>query len=129
MASTRQTINKIDFLMDGETRLKDCNSITTHIIDFFRSLYTKEEWDRPTLDNLNFAVIMDDIASWLESEFDEQEVREAVFNASGDKSLGPDGYPMTFFQHFWDILRRTSWPSCESFILGASFQKLLVRLS
>lgn len=37
MASARQRYNKINSPMDGDTRLEDRESITTHIIDFFWS--------------------------------------------------------------------------------------------
>lgn len=59
--------------MLGETRLEDRDGITNHIVDFFRALYTRDDWDRQPLDNLEFAAIADDSASWLEREFNEQE--------------------------------------------------------
>lgn len=37
--------------------------------------------------------------------FDEQEVKEAIFSMSGDKAPRPDGFPMAFFQRFWDLLK------------------------
>lgn len=85
--------------MDGDTRLDNREDIVAHILDFFELLYSEEDWDKPSLDNPIFATIGEDIADWLEREreFDEQEVREGVFNYSDDKAPGPDGYPMTFF--------------------------------
>lgn len=64
---------------------------------FFQTLYTNEDWDRPSLDNIDFGNIREDNANWLEREFDEQDVRVAVFNSSGEKAPGPDGVPMTFY--------------------------------
>lgn len=97
MLSARQRINKIDFLLERENKIEDRESITTHVIDFFRSLYTKEDWDRPVLDYLQFETISEDNVSWLQREFDEQDIKEAVFSSSGEKSVGPDGFPMAFF--------------------------------
>lgn len=42
--------------------------------------------------------ITEDNVSWLQREFDEQEVREVVFSSNGDKAPGTDGFPMAFFQ-------------------------------
>lgn len=33
-----------------------------------------------------------------------EEIKQVVFSFQGDKSLGPDGFSMCFFQHFWDII-------------------------
>nr|KYP67083.1 Transposon TX1 uncharacterized [Cajanus cajan] len=34
-----------------------------------------------------------------------EEVKNAVFSLSPNSSIGPDGFPRSFFQHFWDIIR------------------------
>lgn len=51
----------------------------SHIIGYFSTLYTKEDWLRPSLDNLVFESIREADAFWLEIEFKEEKVREAVF--------------------------------------------------
>lgn len=43
-------------------------------------------------------------AIWLERDF-EEEVRAAVFELRGDKVPGPNGFPIAFFQRFWDITK------------------------
>lgn len=59
LASARIRGNRISFLMDQD-------SITKPTIDFFVDLYTKEDWSRPSLDNLAFASIGEERAAWLE---------------------------------------------------------------
>ena len=100
MASARSRKNRITSLVDGEVRLSDRENIVNHIKDFFATPYAKEEWNRPTLDNLQFDTIGEANAAYLESEFEEAEVREAVFALRGDKALGPDGFPIAFFHLF-----------------------------
>ena len=39
-------------------------------------------------------------ASWLERDFEEEEVREVVKAMNGDKVLGPNRFSMVFFQAF-----------------------------
>lgn len=36
-------------------------------------MYTKEDWDSP-LDDLDFAMISEESVSWLEREFEEEEL-------------------------------------------------------
>lgn len=37
----------------------------------------------------------------MERDFEEEEVRDAVFKMTGDKAPGLDGFPLFFFQRFW----------------------------
>ena len=76
--------------MDGEKRLEKKEEIISHI----------GEQERPSLGNLAFDVIGEQEAQWLERKFEEQEVRQAVFNLESDKAPGPDGFMLAFFQRF-----------------------------
>jgi len=44
-------------------------------------------------------------AADLEQPFSEKEVKEAIFNIANDKAPGPNGFPVLFFQEFWDTLK------------------------
>lgn len=105
----------MESLMNGEIKLTDRESISSHILDCIRSLYAKEDWDTPALDNLDFASISEDSPSWLEIEFEEREVWDAVFNLRGDKAPGPNGFPMAFFQQFWDLLKEDAMAFMREF--------------
>ncbi len=41
----------------------------------------------------------------LAAPFSHEELRKAVFQLGGDKAPGPDGFPLCFYQAFWDILK------------------------
>ena len=41
----------------------------------------------------------------IEHPFYEKEIRDAVFGLGAKKSQGPDGFPIIFFQIFWDIIK------------------------
>ena len=60
---------------------------------------------KPSLENLHFSTISEENANWLENEFQEEEVKATVFNLASDKAPGPDGFPLSFFHRFWDLLR------------------------
>jgi len=53
----------------------------------------------------NIPSILDDrLNDRLVAKISEEEVRDAVFEMGGSKAPGPDGFPGSFFQSFWDIV-------------------------
>lgn len=54
------------------TRLDNREDIIKHVEDYFISLYEREAWDRPLLDNLAFGMIGDERVQWLERDFEEK---------------------------------------------------------
>lgn len=41
--------------------------------------------------------------SYVGDRFSKLEIRAAVFGLGGDCTLSPDGFPIVFFQYFWDL--------------------------
>ena len=115
--------NKISIMMDGQKRLGKKEGIIKHIEEYFSSLYADEGWGRPSLDNLAFDAIETQKAQWLGREFEEEEVRQAVFDLAGDKAPGLDGFPMAFFQRFWVMLKRDILEFMEEFHLCGRLSK------
>lgn len=119
--------------MVGNGRLEGRDKIDQHILNYFSSLYSKENWNRPSLDNLEFARFEIEEAQWIERRFEEEEVRAAIFALAGDKALGPDGFPMAFFQRFWTNAKEEITDFMEEFYsrgkllksLGGSFISLV----
>ena len=101
----RSGTNKIVILIDRDKRLEDKNSISEHINQFFKALYLKDSWNRPTLDHLAFNVLGFDAASSLESEFLQEELKAAMFDLGDGKALGPDGFPLVIFQRFLEDIK------------------------
>lgn len=66
--------------------MENQEDITGHVKEFFTSLCTKEKWEWPLLNNLAFNRIGKDYVQWLEREFEEEVVRQAVFVLGGDKA-------------------------------------------
>lgn len=70
------------------------------MLTYYKDLFTKEDWDRPSPDNLRFSLINEADADRIEKGFDEDEIKAAVFYLGRDKTPSPDGYPIAFFQTF-----------------------------
>jgi len=69
----------------------------------------------------------------LELPFEEREVLEVVKSMNQDKALGPEGFPLAFFQDCWDVIKSdimgvfTDFHAYNKFvkILNASFISLI----
>jgi hypothetical protein len=54
------------------------DEIRDHIALFYEHLYVETEYGRPLLDGMQFSVISDKDAVWLEHPFDEEEIAGVV---------------------------------------------------
>lgn len=45
-------------------------------------------------------------AFWFQRDFEESKVRQVLFNSVRYRPPGPDGFPLAFFQRFWDVLKQ-----------------------
>lgn len=85
--------------MDGDRRLDSKEEISNHVLSFYKDLFSKKDWLRPSLDNLDFSMIDEANADWFENKFDEEEVQAAVFKpfffcwcgGAGDRGVGGRG--------------------------------------
>jgi hypothetical protein len=41
----------------------------------------------------------------LVAPFSEKEVKDAIFQMKHNKASGPDGFPIEFYQAFWEIVK------------------------
>jgi hypothetical protein len=90
--------------VDGELSSNQTD-IKAQILKFYQALYTEDTGYRPKLDGLDFTPIKAEEAAWLERPFEEEEITMVVRNMNGDKSPGPDGFPMTFYHACWHIIK------------------------
>ena len=105
LASARNRFNRILLLVDSNQRLEKREDAEEHKTLFFKKLYSKEAWNCPFLDNLAFSQIDTRVATWLERPFSEDELKTAEFDLGSDRAPGPDGFPMAFFQTFWEDVK------------------------
>jgi hypothetical protein len=49
------------------------------------------------------------------TEFTEKEVKEAIFQIEHNKALGPDVFPVEFYQVFWELIKADSCLSSLNF--------------
>ena len=98
MANSNRKNNGIESLMVNGTLSLDQDIIADHITHFFMNLYSEQQVERPFPDSLVFPMLSGENADWLEGPFEEVEIFDFIQSFHGDKSPGPDGFPMAFFQ-------------------------------
>ena len=70
-------------------------------------------------------MISGDNADWLERPFEEAEIFYVIQSFHGDKSPGPDGFPMAFFQACWGIVKSDLLGVFHHFYANGQFEKSL----
>ena len=111
-------------MVEGELT-SDPNSIAACISHFYKQLYSENEGQRPVLDGVDFSMISEEEAAWLERPFEEEEVYGVIQGCNGDKSPGPDGFSMAFFKACWDFLKLEIMEVLANFHSQAVFEKSL----
>lgn len=86
--------------------IEDQDAVINHVAIFFESIWSKEDWVRPRLDNLVFDETGELQASWFQRDFEESKVRQVLLNSVRYRPPGPDGFPLAFFQRFWEVLKQ-----------------------
>ena len=85
--------------------INDVNGIKQETWNFFKDKFHETHSHRPALLNLNIKQISETDKIFLESSFDLDEVKEAIWNCGSEKAPGPDGFNFTFIKHFWLVMQ------------------------
>lgn len=72
---------------------------------YFENLYAGEDIIRPTLEGIVFPLVQEDLKTWLERDFDEEEISKGLPNCAGNKAPGREGLNFTFLKASWDIIK------------------------
>lgn len=85
--------------------MEDFERIKEEAIRYYSTLYSKEDGNRPCIENLFSKSLGEEEAKMLEVPFSLDEIREVILDMAGDKSPRPDGFSMCFYQFCWDIIK------------------------
>lgn len=70
---------------------------------------------RPKLEGLDFKRISVNQRAWLEHPFEEDEIKNVVWNIEDDKAPGPDAFSMAFLKVCWEVVRKDIMDSMHNF--------------
>ena len=99
----RNAITKLE-RANGEL-LTENEEIAQEIISFFSRLYSSSHPQFRGIDGIDWSPITNEDAVDLVRPFEEEEVKKAVFDCDGNKSPGPDGFTLAFFQRCWEEVK------------------------
>ena len=101
--TSKNLISKIE-LDNGQVLTRE-EDIVPEIVRFYESLYSDEVPEILGFEGVEWGGIDTFLSDWLERPFNEEEIKEAVFECDGSKAPGPDGYSMAVCQAQWDTVK------------------------
>jgi hypothetical protein len=109
------------FLENGASTVRGTNDLLAHATDFYRNLFGSREGGAFEFDTDLWQD--QEKVSALENEelikhFTEEEIKSALFSMEKNKATGPDGLPVEFYQHCWEIIKVDMVPLFQDFYLG-----------
>nr|KYP51642.1 Transposon TX1 uncharacterized [Cajanus cajan] len=75
-----------------------------HVTHFFQNRFQEHGYHRPTLDGVQFKSISEAQNEMLAAPFEEDEIRNAVWECGSSKCPGPDVFNFKFIKAFWETL-------------------------
>ncbi|MCI07509.1 transposon TX1 putative 149 kDa protein, partial [Trifolium medium] len=102
---SRMMRNSISALYTPSGWVEGPGNVREAAVSFFRNHFSVEEWERPTLDGVDFPVLSLDQNDQLTEPFSIEEIEEVVNSSDGSKCPGPDGFNFAFIKEFWELMK------------------------
>ena len=93
------------------------------VILFFLQRFQESDQDRPRLDGICFQTIGHQENHKLVGRFQEEEVKDAVWDCGSEKSPGPDGINFKFIKSFWNVIKPDVLRFLDEFYVNGMFPK------
>lgn len=103
--STYKRFNTMEQLDVEDNIVKDPAMIKEAVQIFYINLYKEAEHWRPDLNIEDVNMINGEEQVWLQRPFEEQEILKSIKMCAKEKGPGLDGFPMIFFETFWEVLK------------------------
>ena len=129
MVNSNRRNNSIESLMVNGSLSSNQGMIADYITQFFMNLYKAASWLSISRCVLEFPMISSDNADWLERPFGEAKIYGVIQTFNGDKSLGPDGFPMAFSKLVGGFSNLILWLCFIIFLLKVSLTKVWMQPS
>ena len=91
-------------MLDG-TWIDEPQKVKEEVRDFFSQRFQEPDHSRPRLDGINFQTISQHQNNILGLSFQEEEVRQAIWDYGSERCPGPDGFNFKFIKKFWHLFK------------------------
>ncbi|GKV48453.1 hypothetical protein SLEP1_g55266 [Rubroshorea leprosula] len=99
----RNEINSIQIRGD---QCRGVNEIKEGVMNYFKGLFSEEEWQRPKLDGVSFKQLDEADNDFLTATFSEEDIKNAVWDCDSFKSPGLDGFNFRFIKAMWEEIKQ-----------------------
>jgi hypothetical protein len=92
-----------------------------YITDYYKRLFGHHIHNSFSLDETlrhDIPQVSEEENEVLVAPFSEEEVKMAVFDMEYNKAPGPDGFPIEFYQFFWDVVKQDLMSLFHEFYMG-----------
>ncbi|XP_059066266.1 uncharacterized protein LOC131857597 [Cryptomeria japonica] len=121
--------NRIGHLVKNGRRIDNEDEISGVVVEFFAELLKKDTLLDLEAQNMLVDIIPKVLSDNQNHNIDvipsKEEIRSVVFSFDGSKAPGPYGFPMFFFQHFWEVVGEDVSNVVKEFFGARSIQKEL----
>jgi hypothetical protein len=108
MANGRHRKKRIFSLNYENGKIEGQANLKNYITGFYKGLFREPEQNSFSL-NLDrtedISHVTQDENNLLIASFTEDEIRRVVFKMEHNKAPGPNGFPVEFYQKFWDVMK------------------------
>jgi hypothetical protein len=106
LAKGRKRRVKIPFLNHEGVSVNDSEGINKIASSYYKDLFGPSVLSSINISNLNMKQLSDNDRSFLTAPFFINEIKKVIFEMKHNKKIFPaDGFPMEFFQNFWDLIQ------------------------
>eukprot|EP00253_Pinus_taeda_P029799 PITA_29799 len=108
-ATARRIRNSVSAINDSEgNNHNNQEDIKKAASSHFRSLLTESQEEEDYSDLLPYLPkgITQEINDTLNREIEEEDIRKAIWTLQPDKSPGPDGFPISFYREYWQLIKK-----------------------
>eukprot|EP00253_Pinus_taeda_P017214 PITA_17214 len=108
-ATARQVRNTITAITDNAgTHHVEQADIKEAAAEHFKDLLTEVQEEESYDDLLHHLhpKVTDDLNKILTAEIKEEEIVEAIWNLHPNKAPGPDGFPISFYRDYWELIKK-----------------------
>ena len=108
----------ISNIRNNDEIISDPMRMTEHIVSYYKSLFFSSNFvlqDQGLVDEVIPQMIDDTTNNLLIMIPSEAEVKNAVFNLNHDNAPGPDGFGASFFQQYWEIVKKDVYAAVLQF--------------
>ncbi|XP_058757847.1 uncharacterized protein LOC131631081 [Vicia villosa] len=97
--------NAILVLEGRDGRVEGVEEVKEEVKNHFENFFKEEDFFRAVPKGLNLNCLNEEDREWLERVPLVEEIKEEVWDCDGNKSPGPDGFTLAFFQLCWETIK------------------------